>query len=260
MKHYRYFIAVVALAFSALTACAWGRLGHDAIAYIAECHLTPKAKANIERYLDNHSIVYYASWMDMVRWTPEYKHTSRWHASDVDSLGNYTPSTKRDAVEGVNTTLANLRSHKNLSDSAVAVNIRLLVHMVGDMHCPGHAFYKGYDQKGIKFTLDGAPAQVHLFWDQYCLNHHPWHYTEFGHQLDRYSDREREEMAKGTPAEWMTESGQAITATYGWFENGRIYDRPETFAFQLEAEKIAHPRIVKAGYRLARLLNEVFDY
>lgn len=48
------------------TAFGWGKSGHDAIAYIAECNLTPKAKKNIEKYLDGRSIVYYASWMDGV--------------------------------------------------------------------------------------------------------------------------------------------------------------------------------------------------
>ena len=33
------------------TAFGWGKIGHDAIAYIAECNLTPKAKKNIEKYL-----------------------------------------------------------------------------------------------------------------------------------------------------------------------------------------------------------------
>ena len=32
------------------TAFGWGKSGHDAIAYIAECNLTPKAKKNIEKY------------------------------------------------------------------------------------------------------------------------------------------------------------------------------------------------------------------
>ena len=29
------------------TAFGWGKSGHDAIAYIAECNLTPKARKNI---------------------------------------------------------------------------------------------------------------------------------------------------------------------------------------------------------------------
>ena len=41
------------LAFAALcfvqSALAWGKSGHDAVAYIAETHLTKRAKAVIER-------------------------------------------------------------------------------------------------------------------------------------------------------------------------------------------------------------------
>ncbi|WP_368213102.1 S1/P1 nuclease [Alistipes onderdonkii] len=62
------------------TAFGWGKSGHDAIAYIAECNLTPKARKNIEKYLDGRSIVYYASWMDVYRHTPAYKVTSGWPA------------------------------------------------------------------------------------------------------------------------------------------------------------------------------------
>ncbi|MGL4293890.1 MAG: S1/P1 nuclease, partial [Bacteroidales bacterium] len=61
----------------------WGRKGHDAIAYIAECNLTPQAQETIEKYL-GHSIVYDASWMDRYRKTPEYLFTDKWHMGSVD--------------------------------------------------------------------------------------------------------------------------------------------------------------------------------
>ena len=68
------------LAFAALcfvqSALAWGKSGHDAVAYIAETHLTKRAKAVIERYL-GHSIVYDASWMDDYRAEPGYEMTAR---------------------------------------------------------------------------------------------------------------------------------------------------------------------------------------
>ena len=66
-------------------AFGWGKTGHDAIAYIAECNLTSRAKKNIEKYLDGRSIVYYASWMDQVRHTPAYRHTNTWHTNKVDA-------------------------------------------------------------------------------------------------------------------------------------------------------------------------------
>ena len=54
------------------TAFGWCKSGHDAIAYIAECNLTPKARKNIEKFLGGRSIVYYASWMALSRQTPAY--------------------------------------------------------------------------------------------------------------------------------------------------------------------------------------------
>lgn len=258
MNNLRINILSLALTFCCISAMGWGRLGHDAIAYIAEQHLTPQAKEKIEKYLDAHSIVYYASWPDWVRYTEDYMHTSRWHTCDMDSAGNYTPSLRRDAVEGINTTVAYLRDYKNMSDSANAANIKLLVHLVGDIHCPGHAFDPTYDQKNIKVDFAGHKTQMHAFWDTYCLSLHQWNYLEMAHQLDRYSDEQRRQVEGGTPVEWIEETWRAIEPTYTWFENGREYNSTETYLLMMDAEKVAHRRIPLAGYRLAALLNDIF--
>lgn len=65
-------------------ALAWERAGHDAICYIAEQNLTPRAKKTIGIYLNGKSIVAYSSWMDDVGAAPEYRHTDRWHSAFVN--------------------------------------------------------------------------------------------------------------------------------------------------------------------------------
>ena len=84
------------------SAFGWGKMGHDAIAYIAECHLTPKAKKTIEKYIGT-SIVHYASWMDAYRFEPQYAHTSLWHTAWVDENDEYDPTRKPDgnAIKGI---------------------------------------------------------------------------------------------------------------------------------------------------------------
>ena len=62
--------------FATMQAFGWGQKGHDVTAYIAECHLTPKAAKQIDKVLDGHSIVYYANWLDNASHTPEYAYTS----------------------------------------------------------------------------------------------------------------------------------------------------------------------------------------
>ena len=49
---------------------AWGPMGHDVVAAIAEQHLDRKTRKEISRQLDRKSIVYYSSWMDNLRNSP----------------------------------------------------------------------------------------------------------------------------------------------------------------------------------------------
>jgi len=149
------------LAFAALcfvqSALAWGKSGHDAVAYIAETHLTKRAKAVIERYL-GHSIVYDASWMDDYRAEPGYEMTNWWHVDygkgepTKDAAGNpLEPNVLRE----LNRAIERLRDYRNLDDSTVVVNLRYVIHLVGDMHCPSHV---NYQQTAVSSTASTAGA------------------------------------------------------------------------------------------------------
>ena len=68
------------------SAKAWGTFGHGAIAYVAEQHLTPKAKAECRRYL-KHTVPFYASWMDHWRAVPPFHPTNNWHGFSATADG-----------------------------------------------------------------------------------------------------------------------------------------------------------------------------
>ena len=150
------------------TAFGWGKTGHDAIAYIAECNLTPRAKKNIGKYLDGRSIVYYASWMDAVRATEPYRATSKWHGFDADAECRYVPRpAEGDAVLGIEDAMEKLRGYRRQDDSTVRVAICCLVHLVGDMHCPTHVKYPWYSS--FKFELNGRKCAFHGQSPDECL-------------------------------------------------------------------------------------------
>ena len=122
----------------------WGREGHETIAKIAERNLTKKAKKRIEKYLGGHSIVYFAKWMDEYRHTPEYKFTNNWHTVPVNAELRYEDSmlaTGGNAIYGLEQAIENLKNYRSLTDSAVEVNLKYIIHLVGDMHCPAHIKY-----------------------------------------------------------------------------------------------------------------------
>ena len=92
MKKLLSLVVAVAALFSVQTASAWGGWAHKLVAYIADSHLTPEAKATAEKYLGS-PIYDHASWMDRVpvwnkKHIPGWEQTSWWHMCTVDRVGN----------------------------------------------------------------------------------------------------------------------------------------------------------------------------
>lgn len=236
---------------------AWGKTGHDAVAYIAECNLLPEVKEKVEKYL-KHSMVYYASWMDEYRAAPEYKHTTGWHGAPVDENFRYTDALRRekgDVVSELENAMERLRAYRTLSDSAVAVNLKYIIHMVGDMHCPVHIRYPDLPMR-YHITLNGKEYEYHQVWDTQVLElAHNWHYMEWQHQLDRCSPEEKAHIAAGSPRDWFYESAVRCRKIYDMAPANSIQGKD----FLNAARPLAESQLLKAGYRLARILNELFS-
>lgn len=251
------FLLVAFLTISSQLAYGWGREGHDAIAYIAECHLKKSARKTIEKYLGNRSIVYYASWMDDYRHTPEYKHSTVWHMAAVDADNNYTDavkSPKGDVISAIEESIETLKNYKQLDDSTVCVHLKFLIHMVGDMHCPAHVAYSNLEI-WYNVNLDGKNVSYHSVWDTRLITScHRWHYTEWQHQLDRCSKKEFSQMVTGTPRDWFHENAVESRYIYDVAPSGSKLGRD----FLNTNIKHAEKQILRAGYRLAHVLNELF--
>ena len=166
MKKLLLLLFAAALSLSASEpARAWGREGHETIAKIAERNLTKRAKKRIEKYLGGHSVVYYAKWMDEYRQTPEYAFTNDWHTAPVGADLRYGDELlkpgKGNAVYGLELAIRNLRDYRSLTDSAVAVNLKYVIHLVGDMHCPAHIKYTTHNTKyDVSGTTRSSPRPV----------------------------------------------------------------------------------------------------
>ena len=63
----------------------------------------------------------------------------------------------------------------------------MLIHLIGDMHCPMHAGRKqdrGGNGTTVKFF--GKKSNLHSVWDSDLLEStHRWSYTEWQKQIDR---------------------------------------------------------------------------
>lgn len=240
------------------TALGWGQKGHDVTAYIAECNLTPEAAQEIDRVLDGHSPVYYANWLDSASHTPEYAYTRTWHYANIDEGYTYDTMPKEpagDVVTAVNDLVAELKS-KELSAEKEAEALKMLIHLVGDMHCPmhlGRLSDLGGNRRPVRFF--NRETNLHSVWDTNLPEAaHNWSYTEWKEQIDRLTDEEKAGITAGEPADWAKETHEIYKEIYASSPEGTKIEYDYIFKYTPVIEK----QFLRGGHRLARLLNEIY--
>ena len=252
-------IIVVAL-LSYLPSFGWGQKGHDVVAYIAECNLTPEAYQKVVKMLGDHSLVYYANWLDNASYSDQYRYTKTWHYANVDEGYTYDTMPKNekgDVVTAINGIIAEIKSGK-LSAEQESVRLRMLIHLVGDIHCPMHAGHlSDRGGNGVMVKFFNKETKLHSLWDTALVEAaHKWSYTEWEQQLNRYCTAERKaELSRGTATDWLNESHAIATEIYkATPEKSKVsYDYIAYYAPVIEKQ------LLSGGLRLARILNELYD-
>ena len=275
-------VLLFVLPFSLQEAFAWGGWAHRFITYTAEQHLNPEVKAKVEKYLGS-SMINHCSWMDEIRKPvrnkkhPEHEyhmawaHTLAWHMITADK--NLQLSNERaynndgDLLPNLKVCIENLKNHRNLTDSAGVVNLKCVIHMVEDMHCPCHIYYTEFPdcfrKPGVKYRWDQFPVEYegkktthHIIWDGLSiLELYPKYgeeYALFRAKLDKLSPKQRSKMCEGTPDDWALETAQDCRVIYEWAKPNDKLDRK----FILKHRKLTIQQYHRSAYRLAHILNE----
>lgn len=275
-------VATFALVLFSNEALAWGGWAHRFITYTVDKHLEPEVKTKIEKYLGS-PMIDHCSWMDEIRKPirnakhPEHdyhmawEHTLAWHMITADK--NLQLSNERaynndgDLLPNLKVCIENLKNYRNLTDSAVVVNLKCIIHMVEDMHCPCHIYYTEFPdcfrKPGVKYRWDlfaveyeGKPSTYHKIWDgESILALYPEYdkdYEKFRVKLDNLSPKTQAKMCEGTPEEWALETAKDCRVIYDWAKpNDKI-----TREFLLKRRKLTLQQYHRSVYRLAHLLNE----
>ena len=245
------------------SAMAWGGFGHGAIAYVAEQHLTPNAKAEVRRYL-KHTLPWYASWMDHWRAVPPFHPTNAWHGFSATADGQV------DWSKGEGKSMGQLQkimkemgngNYKNLPDSLVRHHLLILVHSVPDMHCPVHVGFSKKDFPEYRYSLrrKGKPYKMHGFWDgSPGFTRKNWTYERYASEVDNITPKqEKKIIKKGNFDYWGRDIVKQAHRAYA-------ITPADTDVARLSADEkadvlaLADEMAMKAAYRLAYVLNEIF--
>lgn len=271
MKRAIFLLLAVAFALGAsFEAKAWGTVAHHAAVYMAEQNLTPKTKAEIRKYLP-HTLTYYATWMDHYRCTIPYEPLDWWHNVAVDEKNNIVELDGHSGYVQLKRIMQEMKEYKSLPDSLVSLNLKLITHIAVDLHCPSHNRYLAppFDWKkpkwhpqysqALKFKYKGRKMGYHGFWDNSpALFHKGWHCEKFNEELNTLSKREIKKICKGTITDWVKQCVKDNRASFKYIVPGEDFAKiPKEQHDEMVA--LADRQLQYAGYRLAYLLNSIFD-
>ena len=246
-----------------LQTMAWGKLGHRIVAQIADSYLTPKARTALHQILGNESLAMCSNWADFIRSDAAYNYLTTWHYINFpqglnrEQIMSYLKQdTVTDAYTRLNFMIGELKK-KDLPQDKKLLYVRMLVHIVGDIHQPLHAGHAA-DQGGNKIPVlwgAGQQANLHSVWDSYLIDEQLYSYTEYAHNLNYTTAAQRAEWQKSSLGDWIYESSQIAEQLYSEIKepNQRL-----GYRYTFDHLHIVEQQLLKGGVRLAGLLNQIF--
>ena len=266
-------IAAALLALMTSPAYPWGGQGHKLVAMVAMDHLSPVARQNVQALLGAETLADVASWPDAYR--PLETQTALWHYVDLPADAK-TYDRDRDCPPQPNVKLGapndkwrdcvvdrilffegRLADH-TLDDPDRAIALKYLVHFVGDLHQPLHAYGPQKGGNGITVVQFGSstcgnhPCNLHSVWDSALIGHRNLSDAQYVAVLEKQIQQSSVSAAPDDPAVWAAESKAA--ADQAVLPDGGAVD--EVY-YQRELP-VVDQRLELAGLRLAAILNRVF--
>ncbi len=250
-------LTLIALITISLQASAWSKFGHEIVVEVAKRHLTERTKANLAKYLP-YDITLDAVWMDDHRKDDVIAYTTAWHVYELDDNLEYNinPRLKKggDAIHALKVADFNLSRYREKCDSTVIFNTRMVLHFVGDMHCPSHAYIGG--RCFWDCELDGWKTQFHYIYDKMPALLNPDKTpAQVAAEIDNCKKGEIKRIQSGDLYEWVKHSAVNVKKAYDLNPRGKYHLDPNTVEL---SRGFVTEQLRNAGYRLAFLLNKYF--
>jgi hypothetical protein len=248
-------VLLLAILCITLAAFSWGATGHRVTGYIADKHLSKKARLAMQRILDRQSLAIAATWMDEIRSDSLYNYSTDWHWVTIQNGETYDQSVKNpkgDLIQTIERIIAELKS-KKFSGKEEAERVKMLIHLIGDIHQPLHVG-SGDDRGGnrVKVNWFDEETNLHSVWDSNLIDYTKLSYTELAESLPKPDAAQVKVLQNSTVHEWANESISYRKQVYD-IGNGKL-----GYKYHYKNYNIVQDRLTQAGVRLAGVLNDIY--
>jgi len=256
------FIAILVCLYIPVQSNAWGVLGHRIIGQIADSYLTKKARKAVEAILGNETLAMGSNWPDFIRSDPAYKYLSNWHYVNIKqgmTQQQVVDLLEKDTATNAYTKINWLKTELKRKDIPVTdkqMYLRLLVHLVGDIHQPLHVG-RPDDLGGnkIKVLWFNDPRNLHQIWDEVLVDFQQLSYTEYAAAINFTSKVQRSEWQEQPMSLWFFQSYQIAEQVYG---DVKGTEEKLGYQYNFKYKATMETQLLKGGVRLAGILNDIF--
>ena len=147
-----------------------------------------------------------------------------------------------------------------LTDSMKVDYVKMIIHMVGDLHCPMHAGRLS-DRGGndLKVKWFGQKTSLHSVFDSKMIDSaRRWGYQEWADQLDRKDKKYKKAVMLGTYEDWFLVTVQNAARIYDYVERLDKHTPNLSYQFVYDFSPMLEESLLLGGYRLAYVLNSIF--
>jgi hypothetical protein len=239
-----------------IQATAWGPLGHYTIGKIAEDLMDKETVDRIEEILEHQSIAGVGVWMDQIRSDNRYQYSYTWHwVTTVE--GEYNPEIQEKAGDAYEAffRIRDLLKKGGLSREEERDHLKMLIHIVGDLHQPFHVGKPG-DRGGndVRVTFFRKATNIHAVWDSDLIESRKMSYTELaGEYAKRIHKDMVREYQKAEVSQWLHEAVALRPFMYDIPEDGKV-----GYEYLYKYVPLAEERLMAAGIRLAAILEDIY--
>lgn len=256
------FRVLLVLVFSSLFVRAnnaedWGQTGHRVVGEIATHYLNKKAKKALSKLLDEASLAYVSTYSDEIKSDHNFDDYNPWHYINMPLDADYDPSKaseKGDLFQGIQKCISVLKDQRSSKEDK-QFHLKLLVHFMGDLHQPMHVG-REEDRGGndIRLKWFGRNTNLHTIWDTNIIDYFNMSYTEWASNFPSLNWEQQKSLQEGSLASWIEESQDLAGTIYHATKEGTDLRYEYTYVYK----ETLRTQLLKAGVRLAGILNEIF--
>lgn len=253
MKIYHLPLLIILLA-RPVSSLAWGYEGHSIVAEIAFAYLPANIADSVKHYLGTMTIEEASNWMDEIRSDRSLSYMKSWHYIDLEKGVNYTDKSEpKNIMNQLERVIRELQHKSDYSQERISLDLKILFHLVGDLHQPLHCGYP--EDKGgntVRVMCMGKQENLHRVWDTEIIR-----YKHISSDLCRKdcncSSQQLQNIGKIDPIAWFNQSRNLLSQVYAFEDNILTADYVEKNSHIIEKQ------LFDAGIRLSCVLIQVFS-